>query len=127
MTAFSPVLTTAPTTGVGVAAHNHPGQPVPTSATVAKEQRIPNRASVQNKQLSSRAFSLGMSSGGVIRVGDPASRSWSPVRLSGARACCPAGALSTAVRKDLNLNLSAVHENVRGRAYGPSILETSLE
>ena len=29
-----------------------------------------------------------------------------------------AGALSAAVRKDLNLNLSAVHEQIRGRAYG---------
>ena len=50
------------------------------------------------------------------RVGDPASRSWSPVRLSGA--CGPAGAWSAAVRKDLNLNLSAVHENIHIRAYG---------
>src|ERR1039457_2518656 len=57
-----------------------------------------------------------MSSGEWVRVGDPASRSWSPVRLSGA--CGPSGALSAAVRKDLNLNLSAVHENIRSRAYG---------
>jgi hypothetical protein len=47
-------------------------------------------------------------------VRDPASRSWSPARLSGA--CGPAGAMSAAVRKDLALNLSAVHENIRGRA-----------
>jgi len=47
-------------------------------------------------------------------VRDPASRSWSPARLSGARG--PAGAMSAAVRKDLALNLSAVHENIRGRA-----------
>ena len=46
-------------------------------------------------------------------VSDPASRSWSPARRSGARG--PAGALSTAERKDLALNLSAVHENIRGR------------
>jgi hypothetical protein len=45
-------------------------------------------------------------------VRDPASRSWSPARLSGA--CGPAGAMSAAVRKDLALNLSAVHENIRG-------------
>ena len=32
-------------------------------------------------------------------------------------ACGLAGALSAAVRKDLNLNLSAVHENIRIRAY----------
>jgi hypothetical protein len=57
-----------------------------------------------------------MSSGGWVRVGDPTSRSWSPARLSGA--CGPAGALSAAVRKDLNLNLSAVHENIRSSAYG---------
>jgi hypothetical protein len=57
-----------------------------------------------------------MSSGGRVRVGDPASHSWSPARLSGA--CGPAGALSAAVRKDLNLNLSAVHESIRSRAYG---------
>jgi hypothetical protein len=57
-----------------------------------------------------------MSSGEWVRVGDPASRSWSPVRLSGA--CGPAAALSAAVRKDLNLNLSAVHEKIRSRAYG---------
>jgi len=57
-----------------------------------------------------------MSNGGWVRVGDPASRSWSPVRLSGA--CGPAGALSAAMRKDLNLNLSAVHESIRSRAYG---------
>ena len=47
-------------------------------------------------------------------VRDPASRSWSPARLSGA--CGPAGVLSAAVRKDLAVNLSAVHENIRGRA-----------
>jgi hypothetical protein len=47
-------------------------------------------------------------------VRDPASRSWSPALLSGA--CGPAGAMSAAVRKDLALNLSAVHENIRGRA-----------
>jgi len=57
-----------------------------------------------------------MSSGGWVRVGDPTSRSWSPARLSGA--CGPAGALSAAVRKDLNLHLSAVHENIRSSAYG---------
>jgi hypothetical protein len=57
-----------------------------------------------------------MSSGGWVRIGDPASRSWSPLRLSGA--CGPAGAMSAAVRKDLNLNLSAVHEKIRSRAYG---------
>jgi hypothetical protein len=57
-----------------------------------------------------------MSSGGWVRVGDPTSRSWSPARLLGA--CSPAGALSAAVRKDLNLNLSAVHENIRSSAYG---------
>ena len=72
--------------------------------------------SVQNKQLASPRISLGRSSRGWVRVGDPASRSWLPVRLSGA--CGPAGALSAAVRKDLNLNLSAVHEQIRGRAYG---------
>ena len=47
-------------------------------------------------------------------VRDPASRSWSPARLSGA--CGPADAMSTAVSNDLALNLSAVHENIRGRA-----------
>src|ERR1041384_3092087 len=72
-------------------------------------------ARVQNKQLPPRAFSLNMSSGGWVRVGDPASRYWSPVRLSGA--CGPAGALSATVCKDLNLNLSAVDENIRNRAY----------
>src|ERR1022692_2540125 len=49
-----------------------------------------------------------------MQVRDPASRSWSPARLSGAHG--PAGARSAAVRKDLSLNLSAVHENIRGRA-----------
>ncbi len=62
--AILPVLTTAATTGFAVEAHDYADQPVPTSTTVASECRIPNRASVQNKQLSSRAFSLGMSSGG---------------------------------------------------------------
>ena len=57
-----------------------------------------------------------MSSGGWVRVRDPTSRSWSPARLSGA--CGPAGALSAAVRKNLKLNLSAVHENIRSSAYG---------
>ena len=76
--AISPVLTTALTIGEGVAAHNHAGQAVPTSATWRESSSEFPRASLQNKQLSSRAFSLGMSSGGVIRVGDSASRSWSP-------------------------------------------------
>ena len=47
-------------------------------------------------------------------VRDPASRSWSPARLSGA--CGPAGVLSAAVRKDLDLPTSAVRENGCGRA-----------
>ena len=49
-----------------------------------------------------------------MQVRDPASRSWSAARLSGAHG--PAGARSAAVRKDLSLHLSAVHENIRGRA-----------
>ena len=40
-------------------------------------------ATSQNKQLSSCAFSLGMSHGGSCRVPDPAAHSWSPSRLSG--------------------------------------------
>lgn len=39
--AILPVLTTAPTTGLIVHAHNHAGQPTPTSATVAPELSIP--------------------------------------------------------------------------------------
>lgn len=44
----------------------------------------------------------------------PASQSWSPARLAGARG--PAGSLECHVRKDLALNLSGVYENIRGRA-----------
>lgn len=57
-------------------------------------------------------------------VRDPASRPWSP---AGCREpVARAGAMSAAVRKDLALNLSAVHENLRGRASKTN-LETSLE
>ena len=38
MSAFSPVLTPAPTAGLGVEAHHRTGQPVPTSATVAERK-----------------------------------------------------------------------------------------
>jgi hypothetical protein len=117
-TAVSPVLTTAPTTDCAVEAHYHAGQPVPTSATVASECRNSQPASGQNKQLASPRIEPEPEheQWRTVRVGDPASRSWSPVRLSGA--CGPAGASSAAVRKDLNLNLSAVHEKIRSRAYG---------
>ena len=60
------------------------------------------RATPQNKQLSSRAFGLGMSNDGSRRVPNPAARSWSPRRLSRAGAFGPAGALGAAVGKDLD-------------------------
>jgi hypothetical protein len=44
---------------------------------------------------------------------DPASRSWSP---PGVGSLARPVQMSAAVRKDLALNLSAVHENIRGRA-----------
>jgi len=66
MTAFSLVLTTAPTTGLDVRTHGRPGQPAPITTTVATEQRIPTPATSQNRQLPSRAFGLGMSNGGCV-------------------------------------------------------------
>jgi hypothetical protein len=57
-------------------------------------------------------------------VRDPASRSWSP--RPAVEPVARAGAMSTAVRKDLALNLSAVHENIRGPRVKTN-LETGLK
>ena len=104
MTAFSPVLTPAPNTGMGVKANHHASQTVPTSATVTSEHRIPNSSSIQNKQLSLPRSQLGHEHWRMRRVGDPASRSWSPRPAIGNWRFWPGRCfVGAAVRKDLNL------------------------
>jgi hypothetical protein len=72
MTAFSPVLTTAPTIGLGVKAHHHAGQPVPTSATVAREQRIPHLKQRSEQAATLPRIQLGHEYLADASVGDPA-------------------------------------------------------
>jgi len=77
-------------------------------------------ANVQNKPLASSRIQpeheqWRMGSGWRSRV------TFLVARSGNRGACSPAGALSPAVRKELNLNLSAVHVNIRSRALRPTI------
>jgi hypothetical protein len=90
---------TAPATDLAVEAHNHAGQPVPTSETVASDWANYQPSTRSEQAAILPRIQLGHESSVTFLVARPAiGRLWLG---------------SAAVPKDLDLTTSAVHENVR--------------